>query len=85
MLREIMKLEYLIINDPNHRELLDVFSNDLNALKFTFSMLDVDNAGVTFEAVLQLSVFVLRKGLKEEVKKMIKDNKDNIIGFLEDY
>jgi len=44
MLREIMKLEYAVINE--HRVLLDCFSNDADTLKSTFSMLDVENAGV---------------------------------------
>lgn len=44
MLREIMKLEYAVINE--HRALLDCFSNDADTLKSTFSMLDVENAGV---------------------------------------
>lgn len=35
-LREIMKLEYTIINEPNRRDMLEVFSNDIKSLMFTF-------------------------------------------------
>lgn len=82
-LREIMKLEYTVINE--HRELLEVFSNDQNTLLNTFNLLNVDNDGVQFEAVLHLSVFVLMPDRSSEIVQVIKDNKENIAKCLEEY
>jgi len=78
-----MKLEYTVINE--HRELLEVFSNDQNTLLNTFNLLNVDNDGVQFEAVLHLSVFVLMPDRSSEIVQVIKDNKENIAKCLEEY
>lgn len=82
-LREIMKLEYTVINE--HRSMLECFSNDEKTLLNTFNLLNADNDGIQFEAVLHLSVFVLMPNRSEQIVKRISKNKALIRSFLEDY
>lgn len=82
-LREIMKLEYTVISE--HQSLLECFSNDEKTLLNTFNLLNADNDGIQFEAVLHLSVFVLVPHRSEQIVKRIRKNKALIRSFLEDY
>lgn len=78
-----MKLEYTVINE--HRSLLECFSNDEATLLNTFNLLNADNDGIQFEAVLHLSVFVLMPSRSETIVKRIRKNKALIKDFLGDY
>jgi len=58
--------------------MLNKYSNDKNQLILSLEMLNVDNEGIQFEAVLLLSIFILMPKTDQSIKKIIEKNSENI-------
>ena len=82
-LRECMKLEYQMLQDYSF--LRNNFSNSLDRLKQTMSLLNNSDNSIEQEAILHLSVFVLVPDRDPKIVNILNRNKEILIEFMSNY
>lgn len=82
-IRESMKLEYEILEQ--HEDLQAAFVENPQYLCQCMQNFSAFSESITYEALLLMSFFLIRKPQNENVRLLLKDNAPKLITFVEEF
>jgi len=84
-MREVMKLQYQILTSKTYSQLALFYSNEVKYLKQVMMFLRIDDNSIQYEAILQLSIFLLMPQRDAKIISIFLRNKQLLMGFIEQF